>query len=71
MMRFILPLSDPAATEPDRVGPKAANLAALAHAGLPTPGGFCITADAYRRQIQHLELSDAIGSCLLYTSRCV
>jgi pyruvate,water dikinase len=62
MMRFILPLSDPAATEPDRVGPKAANLAALAHAGLPTPGGFCITADAYRRQIQHLELSDAIGS---------
>jgi len=62
MMRFILPLSDPAATEPDRVGPKAANLAALAHAGLPTPGGFCITADAYRRQIQHLELIDAIGS---------
>ncbi len=60
MMRFILPLADPAATEPDRVGPKAANLAALARAGLPTPGGFCITADAYRRQVQHLGLLDAI-----------
>jgi pyruvate,water dikinase len=58
-MRYILPLSDPAA-EPNHVGPKAANLAALARAGLPTPGGFCITADAYRRQVQHLELADAI-----------
>jgi phosphoenolpyruvate synthase/pyruvate phosphate dikinase len=61
-MRFILPLSSPAATAPDRVGPKAANLAALAQAGLPTPGGFCIAADAYRRQIQHLELTDAIAA---------
>jgi len=62
MSSFILPLSSPTATDPGRVGPKAANLAALAHAGLPTPGGFCISADAYRRQIQHLELRDAIGS---------
>jgi len=60
MTRFILPLSDPAATDPDRVGPKAANLAALAQAGLPTPGGVCITADAYRRQIAHLGLADAL-----------
>ncbi|MFZ3339165.1 MAG: hypothetical protein WA199_24930, partial [Xanthobacteraceae bacterium] len=36
MTSFILPLSDPAATNPERVGPKAANLAALARAGLPT-----------------------------------
>ena len=57
---IILPLTDPAATEPDRVGPKAANLAALAQAGLPTPGGFCVTADAYRRQIQHLGLGAAL-----------
>jgi len=57
---FILPLSDPAAENPDHVGPKAANLAALAHAGLPTPGGFCITADAYRRQIAHLGLLDLL-----------
>jgi pyruvate,water dikinase len=59
-MRFIVPLSHATATDPDRVGPKAANLAVLAHAGLPTPGGFCVTADAYRRQIQHLGLVDAL-----------
>jgi pyruvate,water dikinase len=59
---FILPLSDTAATQPDRVGPKAANLATLARAGLPTPGGFCITADAYRRQIQHLGLAAALAA---------
>jgi pyruvate,water dikinase len=59
---FILPLADPAARSADRVGPKAANLAALSHAGLPTPGGFCITADAYRRQIAHLGLHEAIAA---------
>jgi phosphoenolpyruvate synthase/pyruvate phosphate dikinase len=60
MSSFVLPLSDVAAIDPERVGPKAANLAALAQAGLPTPGGFAITADAYRRQIQHLGLADAL-----------
>jgi pyruvate, water dikinase len=59
---FILPLSSPAATDANRIGPKAANLAALARAGLPTPGGFCITADAYRRQLQHLGLEDMVGA---------
>src|ERR1700738_2985739 len=58
---FILPLSSAAATDASCVGPKAANLAALARAGLPTPGGFCITADAYRRQIEHLGLAPAIS----------
>ncbi len=60
MGSFIVPLSDRIATDPDRVGPKAANLAKLAQAGLPTPGGFCIAADAYWRQVQHLELTDAL-----------
>jgi pyruvate,water dikinase len=60
MTRFIVPLSDAAATLPDCVGPKAANLAVLGHAGLPTPGGFAIAADAYRRQIQHLGLGGAL-----------
>jgi phosphoenolpyruvate synthase/pyruvate phosphate dikinase len=62
MTRFILPLSNPAATNPERVGPKAATLAALGHAGLPTPGGFSITADAYRRQVEHLGLSEALAA---------
>ncbi|HML07984.1 MAG TPA: PEP/pyruvate-binding domain-containing protein [Xanthobacteraceae bacterium] len=54
---FILPLSSPAAIDASRVGPKAANLAALTQAGLPTPGGVCITAEAYQRQIAHLRLA--------------
>jgi pyruvate,water dikinase len=59
---FILPLSRAAAADADRVGPKAANLAALDRAGLPTPGGFCITADAYHRQVQHLGLGEQIDA---------
>jgi pyruvate, water dikinase len=44
----------------ERIGPKAANLAALAQAGLPTPGGFCLTAEAYRAQIAALGLADLL-----------
>jgi len=57
MDAYVISLADPAAASADRVGPKAANLAALAQAGLPTPGGCCLTADAYRRQIAHLGLT--------------
>ena len=60
MDEYVISLADAAATDADRVGPKAANLAALAQAGLPTPEGFCLTADAYRRQIEHLGLVDSI-----------
>lgn len=56
MNRIIVPTSDPAATEVDRFGPKAANLAALGQAGLPIPEGFCLSADAYRKQIVSLGL---------------
>jgi pyruvate,water dikinase len=58
MEEFIIPLSE--AVDAERVGPKAANLASLAHAGLPTPGGFCLTADAYRAQIAALGLENAV-----------
>ncbi len=54
MTEFILPLSDALASDPDEVGPKAANLARLGHVGLPTPGGFSLTATAYRHQLRHL-----------------
>jgi len=57
---FIRPLSSADATNARCVGPKAANLAALARAGLPTPGGFCITADAYWRQIEHLGVGELV-----------
>src|SRR5437899_2571497 len=59
--RFILQLDGMCATNASRVGPKAANLAALARAGLATPGGFCLTADAYLAQITALGLDDTIS----------
>jgi pyruvate, water dikinase len=60
MESFVIALSAAAATDADRVGPKAANLAALARAGLPTPGGFCLSADAYRAQITALGFDEMV-----------
>jgi len=61
MTSFILPLSDPAATDPEQAGPKAANLAALTQAGLPTPGGFALTAAAYHHQLRAIGLADMLA----------
>lgn len=58
--QFIIPLTDAAVADPERIGPKAANLAALMHAGLPTPGGFCLSAEAYRAQIAALGLEPLV-----------
>src|SRR5262245_32556899 len=60
MKEFVVPLSAATAADADRIGPKAANLAALARAGLPTPGGFCLSADAYRAQIAALGLAELV-----------
>jgi pyruvate,water dikinase len=60
MTAFIIPLTAATAVDAERVGPKAANLAALLHAGLPTPGGFCLSADAYRTQITALGLDPMV-----------
>jgi pyruvate, water dikinase len=60
MAAFILPLTDPAATDAENVGPKGANLASLTQAGLPTPGGFALTAGAYRHQLRHLGIEDLL-----------
>ncbi len=60
MTAFILQLDDPFAADPERVGPKAANLAGLTQAGLPTPGGFALTADAYRQQLRYLGIEDLL-----------
>ena len=58
MQRFVIPLSSPEAADAGRVGPKAANLAALGQAGLPIPDGICLAADAYRMQIAALGLEE-------------
>src|SRR5688572_21944628 len=53
---LLVPITAPEAADTARFGPKGANLARLGHAGLPTPGGYCLSADAYRLQIKHLGL---------------
>jgi pyruvate, water dikinase len=57
--KLAVPLGAREATDSGRFGPKAANLAALAQAGLPTPGGMCIDAATYRAQLRHLGLEAA------------
>lgn len=59
MSAIVVPLSEAEAADAARFGPKAANLAALAHAGLPTPGGFGVDAEAYRQQMRALGLEAA------------
>jgi pyruvate, water dikinase len=59
--RLVVSLADSRSSNPDDVGPKAANLAILARAGLPTPGGFCLSAQAYRLQLAHLQLDELLG----------
>lgn len=56
MEQLIVSLSSPEATDANRFGPKAANLAALGRSGLPIPDGFCLDAQAYRLQLEGLNL---------------
>jgi pyruvate,water dikinase len=56
MEPLVIPLSAPAAADAARFGPKAANLSALNRAGLPTPAGYCVAAEAYRVQLAALGL---------------
>jgi pyruvate,water dikinase len=56
--KFIVAIGSPEAASADRFGPKAANLATLATAGLPVPEGYCLSADAYRCQLRAIGLED-------------
>ena len=67
---LLVPLSSPEAADAARFGPKAANLAALGHAGLPIPDGVCLDAAAYRLQLEALGLeASARGAFALRGSR--
>lgn len=59
MKDLIVPLTAPEACDAGRFGGKGANQAALTRAGLPVPEGFCLDAEAYRRQIAALRLEPA------------
>ncbi|MHB1132224.1 MAG: PEP/pyruvate-binding domain-containing protein [Chloroflexota bacterium] len=58
-LEYTLPLADPGATL-ETVGGKGASLARLANAGLPVPGGFHITTEAYRRFVAENNLQPHI-----------
>jgi len=58
MSDLVIPLSAAEAVDAERFGPKAANQAALGHAGIPTPGGYAVDAEAYRTQLRALGLED-------------
>ncbi len=58
MDSLVVPLAAAEAADAARFGAKAANLAALVQAGLPTPGGYAVDAGAYRRQLAALELEE-------------
>src|SRR5437667_7281456 len=62
MRQLIVSLASAEATDADRFGPKAANLARLGRAGLPIPEGFCVDAEAYRIQVAALGLADSARS---------
>ncbi|MFK0040429.1 PEP/pyruvate-binding domain-containing protein [Paenarthrobacter sp. NPDC090517] len=49
--QLVLDIAEIQGTMLPRVGGKAANLGELASAGLPVPGGFCLTTDAYRQAL--------------------
>ncbi|MGI5837223.1 MAG: PEP/pyruvate-binding domain-containing protein, partial [Chloroflexota bacterium] len=57
--QYTLPLADQRATL-EEVGGKGASLARLANAGLPVPGGFHVTTEAYKRFVADNNLQPAI-----------
>ena len=63
--QFVTPLSSLAAKDPRRFGPKAANQALLSQSGLCTPGGFCLSVEAYRAQLDHLGLTEIADKAVL------
>ncbi|HEX4357330.1 MAG TPA: PEP/pyruvate-binding domain-containing protein [Pseudonocardia sp.] len=61
MAALVLDFSSIDASMVPLVGGKAANLGELTQAGLPVPGGFCLTVGAYRRVVADVA---ALGSVL-------
>lgn len=56
---LVADLNDPVARDRQLVGGKAASLAALMQAGLPVPGGFCITTNALSLVIDNIDIEVA------------
>src|SRR6476659_1948944 len=54
-----------------RAGGKAANLGELIAAGLPVPGGFCLTTAAYERAAEQVDAADPAAARDLLRARPV
>jgi len=63
MKPYVIPLSDPQA-DLETVGGKGMSLAKLARAGLPVPGGFHLTTEAYQEFVTANNLQDGINDAL-------
>jgi len=63
MNPYTLPLSD-MQTDLETVGGKGMSLAKLARAGLPVPGGFHVTTEAYRQFVNFNDLQNGINEAL-------
>ena len=63
MKSYTLPLSDPGA-DLKTVGGKGMSLAKLAKEGLPVPGGFHVTTEAYREFVTANDLQTGINAAL-------
>lgn len=61
MNRYVIPLRAAGGAPPGACGGKAVALARLIESGARVPGGFCITADAYRRFVDAAGLSSAVA----------
>ena len=63
-MMLVVDLSDVDSTMINAVGGKALNIAIMSSGGLPVPGGFCVTTDAYRLVVQQRldDLMDKLAS---------
>jgi rifampicin phosphotransferase len=59
-MTLLMELSDVDSTMINAVGGKALNLGIMSSGGLPVPGGFCVTTDAYRLVVAD-RLDDLMG----------
>ena len=63
-MMLVVDLSDVDSTMINAVGGKALNIGIMSSGGLPVPGGYCVTTDAYRLVVQQRldDLMDKLAS---------
>ncbi len=67
--QYVLFFEEIDASDLPQVGGKGANLGELTRAGLPVPGGFCITTEAYKYIAEHADLTALLAALSGETGR--